>query len=127
MTAGEIDARVAAAEARTDTKFAQVLARIETLGAELRGDTKAVNSKLDGVVAYTAGTKSTILATAIGSVIAITALILGVLAYGGDRFGAGADISGIIDEAATRAVEQALPRQNLGVIGAHPSTPPSRQ
>ena len=101
MSEGLMDAKVAAAEARTDAKF-----------EALRGDLKAI-------AASTSGIKTTV----VGTGIAVVAIVIAVLAYGGDRFGAGMDISGIIDAAAKRAVQQALPSQPLGTIDATPATP----
>ena len=109
MTSGEIDAKIAAAEARTDTKF-----------AELRIDLKGISVSL----AALEGVKSTIIVTGLTSVLAVGAIVIGVLAFGNDRFGAGMDSGAIANEAARRAVELALPRQNLGVIDPTTGTLP---
>ena len=110
MTAGEIDAKIAAAEAPTDTKFAE-------LRIELRG--------ISVSLAAIEGIKSTVVLTGITSVLAIGAIVIGILAFGNDRFGAGMDASALANQAASRAVELALPRQNLGTVNPTPSPSPS--
>jgi hypothetical protein len=117
MTPGEIDAKIAASEARTGERFAQLRGDFFREFEALRGDLKEVRASLVPL----AGLKSTVVVTGVTSVLAMAAIVIGILAYGGDRFGAGADIGGIIDKAATRAVEQALPRQSLGVVDSKPT------
>ncbi len=116
MTPGEVDAKIAASEARTGEKFA-------ALRGDFRADFESMRGEIKAVAASTSGLKTTV----IGTGIAVVAIVIAVLAYGGDRFGAGADISGIIERAAIRAAEEVLPRQNLGVIDAEPITQPSGQ
>jgi hypothetical protein len=117
MTREEVDAKLETVEARTDAKFAQLIGEFDTKLAGLRGDMLEIKASL----APLAGLKSTIVITSISSVIALAALLLGLLAYGGDRFGAGIEMSTVANEAARRAVEQALPRQTLGVIDGQPA------
>jgi hypothetical protein len=117
MTPGEIDAKIAASEARTGERFAELRGDFARSFEELRGDMKEIRASLMPL----AGLKATVVVTGVTSVLAMAAIVIGLLAYGGDRFGAGTDISGIIDRAATRAVMQALPQQNLGVLNSEPS------
>lgn len=63
----EVDAKIAAAEARTDTKFAQVLGR------------------LDGIDKATSGLKATIIITAIAAI----GVVFGAMAFGASQFGNG--------------------------------------
>lgn len=150
MTREEIDARMEAVEARTDTKFAELIgefnakfaetraefntkfaetrAEFNTKFAEMRAESDKQFAELRGELGEIraslvplAGLRSTIVVTGISSVIALAALLLGLLAYGGDRFGAGLEMSAVADAAARRAVEQALPRQPLGAVDARPS------
>ena len=78
-----VDAKIAAAEARTDTKF-----------AELRGDLKNFATK--GTVWGAAGT--------------VLAILLAVAAFGGDRFDSGMSVSGavttMLEAQKTRDTEQ---------------------
>ena len=70
-----VDAKIAAAEARTDTKF-----------AELRGDLKDF------------ATKTTVW-QAVGTIIvSVLGVLLAVLAFGGDRFDGGLSVGGIISQ-----------------------------
>lgn len=139
MTREEIDARMEAVEVRTDTKFAELIgefnakfaetrAEFNTKFAETRAESDKQFAELQGELGEIraslvplAGLRSTIVVTGISSVIALAALLLGLLAYGGDRFGAGLEMSAVADAAARRAVEQALPRQPLGAVDARPS------
>ena len=72
-----VDAKIAAAEARTDTKFAM-----------LTGDLAAHFGDLKADLARKPGT-----GTLIGIAVAIVALILGALAYGGDRLAMGVGLA----------------------------------
>ena len=75
-----IDAKVAAAEARTDTKFAEVL-----------GELKAIK-------ASTSGLKTTVILTGIGAI----AVVVAIIAYGGSMFGTGLSVDTIAQHAAER-------------------------
>jgi hypothetical protein len=72
-----IDAKIEAAEARTDTKFAM-----------LTGDLTAHFGDLKADLARKPGT-----GTLIGIAVAIVALLLGALAYGGDRLALGVGLA----------------------------------
>lgn len=74
-----VDAKIAAAEARTDTKF-----------AELRGDLNAQFGEIKTQLASKAGT-GTVIGTGLGLFAAVAALI----AFGGDRFDAGLGMSDV--------------------------------
>lgn len=112
MASDEMELRVAASEARTDTKFAQLLGSIETMKAELGGELKALNARIAGLEGNVSGMRFWI----VGTGIAVLALTVTILSFGNDRFGLGVDLGTVADEAARRAVEQALPRQSLGTI-----------
>ena len=83
-----VDAKIAAAEARTDAKF-----------ADLKGDLRVIATS-------TAGLKSTV----IGTGLAVIALTLAAMAYGGQMFGTGMDAQTVADRAAI-SVEQRLQSQ----------------
>jgi hypothetical protein len=130
----DTEARFAVADARTDTKFAEIRGDINTTLAEFRTDMQsslaalagridATNAKLDTVIAYTAGIKSTIVVTGIGSAIAVAGLVAAMLAYGSQLFGVGMDLGTVADAAARRAVEQALAVRSAS--GTEPTTPPA--
>lgn len=71
-----IDAKIAAAEARTDTKF-----------AELRGDLKDF------------ATKNSVWAATGTAIVSILGVLLAVLAFGGDRFDAGVSVHEAVSSA----------------------------
>ena len=133
--ADDMELRIAASEARTDTKFAQLLGGIETMRAELGGELKAMSARIAGVEGrlgsvesrlgtvegYAAGIKFWV----IGTGIAVLALAIAIFAFGNDRFGLGLGVSAIADRAAQRAVEQALPRQSLGTMDSEVRDPPA--
>jgi hypothetical protein len=116
LAAERINAQLAASEARTDAKFEKLLGKLDIRLANLNftiGESKDSLAPLKGL-------KTTMVLIATTTVIVITALMLALLYYGNDRFGAGMDASAIANEAAKRAVEQALPRQSLGIINSQP-------
>jgi hypothetical protein len=84
----EVDAKIAAAEARTDTKFAQMM-----------GELKVIENS-------TAGLKGTILVTTIGTGIAVVGLVAGIFGWGSAMFGVGMDADSIARQAAQKVGEQ---------------------
>src|SRR4051812_8590872 len=79
----EIQAKFETAEARADTKFAQIIGKIETGSAELRGELHSIGVRLEGLEHSTSGLKATI----IGAAIATVGVIIGILAFGQQWFG----------------------------------------
>ncbi len=90
-----MDAKIAASEARTDAKFEAI-----------RGDLRVI-------AASTQGLKGTVVLTGITSVLAVAALLLGVLAYGGDRFNSGLETGAAVERAADQAAARVILRQQL--------------
>lgn len=91
----EVDAKIAAAEARTDTKF-----------AELLGEMRLLNQRLSHIEALTGGLRANIwvaAATAVG-------LAIAAMAYGGQMFGIGVDSSALVDRAVQEASTEIRPR-----------------
>lgn len=80
-----VDAKIAAAEARTDAKFAQVIGKLEQIQNETRG------------------TKTTIILTAIAAI----GVAGGIMAFGASQFGNGVMVT-------TAAVEDAQEAKRLG-------------
>jgi hypothetical protein len=105
-TREEIKAEFAAAEARTDAKFAQLIGRIEVSNAELKGEFKALGARLDGVVDATRGTKATTIATGIAAV----ALIVAVLAFGQQWFGFGLNARDLVHSVASEMQKLPAPK-----------------
>lgn len=78
----EVDAKIAAAEARTDTKFAQLMGELRVIEGATRG----------------------IKTTVVGTGIAAVALVVAIFTWGSQMFGVGMDAQSIADQAA-RSVE----------------------
>lgn len=83
-TREEIDAKIAAAEARTDTKFAQLF-----------GEVRHIQQSVSG-------TKTTIIITGI----AVLGVLVAILGYGQQWLGLGLNISDVAQKSATSAIEQ---------------------
>lgn len=98
-TRDEIDAKLALVDARTDTKFAETLGEMRAGFAELRGDLKALDAKVSALPS-----KFTFVSTVLGTGIAIAAIVLAVLAFGGQMFGQGFSADAIASKAAMDAV-----------------------
>lgn len=102
----EIEAKLAVAEARTDTKFAQILGHVDTLAADLKGEMKALNSRMSAIERSTSGLKATVIITGI----AIVGVVVAIMAYGGQFFGLGLSTDEIARRAADRAAGQVIDR-----------------
>ena len=83
MSMSEVDAKIAAAEARTDTKFAEVVGELRLIEGATRG------------------LKGTVIATGIAAV----AVVIAVLGWGGQMFMSGMDTRIAADRAAQTAAE----------------------
>jgi RNA 3'-terminal phosphate cyclase len=92
-----VDAKIAAAEARTDTKF-----------AELLGEMRLMNQRLDHVEKSTSGMRSTVIGTGIG----VVAVAIAVMAYGAQWFGVGMDAQQVSERAAASALSKVEPKMN---------------
>ncbi|KKB12391.1 hypothetical protein VE25_07515 [Devosia geojensis] len=84
-----VDAKIAAAEARTDTKFVQVLSRLDNLDSDIARNTRGI------------------IPTIILTGISVVALVVAVFAWGNGMFSTGMSAQSIADQAA-RGVEQRL-------------------
>lgn len=73
-----VDAKIAAAEARTDVKFERVISKLDHLDTSNR-------SQFDDIKTSTHGIKTTVIVTAIAAV----TLAAGIMAFGASQFGNG--------------------------------------
>jgi hypothetical protein len=98
-----ISDKLAASEARTDTKFAQLIGRIETSNAELKGELGKISerfasletltaTRFNSIESATAGTKATVVTTTILTAVGLLAAMVAILAYGQQWFGTGLTI-----------------------------------
>lgn len=97
--------RLRTAEAHTDTKFERLIGEINSSRAEFRGEFGKLATRLDGVERSTAGTKTTIIVTAI----AVVAVLIGILAFGQQWFGIGLTTRDIVKSAVTEFRQQEMP------------------
>jgi len=92
LTREEIDTKLALSAAQTDVKFAQLIGKIETSTADLKGAMGGIETHLTSVEKATSGVKATIIV----SVLAGIAIVIGILAFGQQWFGIGITTRDII-------------------------------
>lgn len=95
MSEGEEYLRIQLSEARTDTKFAQLI-------GEMRTGFARMDARLSAVERATTGLKATV----IGTGVAVIAVVIGVLAYGQTWFGIGVNTRDVIRATITEYVQQ---------------------
>jgi hypothetical protein len=105
------DLKIAASEARTETKFAQLMGKLDVLVTgvgDLKTEITRLDGKIDTVDGHARAAKTTIVATVIGTGIAVAALawagvqiFQGGMGLSGDAFTAGMDAAQV-----ERAVDQ---------------------
>lgn len=101
----EIDAKIAAAEARTDTKFAELMGELKLLRSDLSGDFKAIEARIAHVETSTSGIKSTVVTTGIVTAVAVLGLVVAIFGWGSQMFGVGMTADSVAKQAA-QAVQQ---------------------
>lgn len=87
MTREEIDAKIAASEARNATGLERAMGEVRTEFAALRGAIQTLDAKVSALPG-----RWELAAFIIGTAIALFAAILSVLAFGGDNFSVGRDV-----------------------------------
>lgn len=124
MSDSEEHLRMQLVEARTDTKFAQVLgemragfAAIDGRFAAIDGRFAAIDARLTGVERATSGLKATI----VGTGVAVVAVMIGILTYGHAWFGIGVSTRDIVRATVTEYLQQHPP------VAPVAPTPPSVQ
>jgi hypothetical protein len=85
QTREEVDAKIAASEARADTKFAQLFGKIDTSNAELKGELGKIAVRIAGVERSTGGLHTTIIVTAV----AVVGVLVAILTFGQQWLGIG--------------------------------------
>lgn len=96
ITREEVDAKLATADARSETRIVEVL-----------GEIKAMNARIDGIQQSTAGVKATIIFTGI----AVVTLVVAVLSYGQQWFGIGITTRDIV-RATVQEMKAVAPQTN---------------
>lgn len=93
LTREEIDTKFQLAESRTETRFVELNGKLDRLSEVAVESRDAARN-----------TKATVVVTAIGSVLAILAVMIAVLAFGSQWFGLGLDASAAAQQGAERAL-----------------------
>ncbi|MGI3127592.1 hypothetical protein [Nitratireductor sp. PBL-C9] len=101
----ETDAKIEAAEARTDTKFAQVMGELRVMSERMDHIDQSLSQTHDAVSSI----KSTVIVTAITTVLAIGALFYTALQYGNSMFSVGLETQSISERSAQDAIRKAQP------------------
>ena len=104
-TREEIDTKVELAAAQTAIKFAQLIGKIDTSTAELKGEIGKLETHLSSVESATSGVKATVILSALTAI----AIVIGVLAFGQQWFGVGMTARDIIRATITEERIQHLP------------------
>jgi hypothetical protein len=108
-TREEMETRIELSESRTETKFAQLIGKIDTNTSEIKGELGKINVRLDNVERSTANVKTTIIVTAVG----VVAVVVGILTYGQQWFGIGVNTRDILSSAVTRDIVSSTVTETL--------------
>lgn len=93
-----VDAKIAASEARSETKLEKAMGEVRVEFTALRGDIRELTAK--------SASKGTVVITGISLFFGMAGLLAAFLAYGGDQFGRGADVTTIARTAAREAIQE---------------------
>ena len=91
----EIDAKIATSEARTDTKFARLEGKLDLVLGQATAAHEAAR-----------GLKTTIIATGLGTVLALAALLMAVVTYGDAIFSRGMSVRDVVKAVAQEQAER---------------------
>lgn len=80
------DAKIAASEARTDTKFARLEGKIDTLAASLGQSIQTLNAGIQAQRSEASANRNFLIASIIGTGVAIIGSIVAMLSYGATTF-----------------------------------------
>lgn len=129
MTREELDAKLEALEARSDAKFERMFAHMQTSFAELRAELQTSNGALSAKI-DTLAARSVDKITAAGLLLAAIALVFAMIAFGGDQFSAGREVSTAIAALDARIdhMRDSLPAASSpsAPSGSAPVTAPAR-
>lgn len=109
MTTQETELRIQVSEARTDTKFAELVGKLDVGLAEIKGELRNTNTQLNNVNTATAGIKTTVITTVIVTAIASLGVVIAVLAYGQQWFGIGVTTRDVVHATVTELLQQQGP------------------
>jgi hypothetical protein len=106
LTYQVVEHMIAAAESRTDVKLVELRAHVDTLKVDLTAEVERSASGIQLELAKKPGTGAFI-ATVLGAM----AIVVGVLAFGGDRFDGGVQVTSV-------SVQQAQEARDLAIENA---------
>ena len=118
-TREEIDAKIAASEARGRIDIVRFEGKLETFAATLSGKMDALQTSTRDAAAYNRGTRSVIIASAF----ALAALIVGMATYGDALFGRGMNVRDLVQAIAREQQEIQKRESPAPVVPPGPSTP----
>jgi hypothetical protein len=102
-----VEHMIAAAESRTDVKLVELRAHVDTLKVDLTAEVERSASGIQLELAKKPGTGAFI-ATVLGAM----AIVVGVLAFGGDRFDGGVQVTSVSVQQAQEARDLAIENAN---------------
>lgn len=90
------DAKIEAAEARTDTKIVRLEGKIDVLTATIVTKFDSLSEKIDKSDQYNHDTRWVLISTFVGGVFALAGVILAVATYGDALFGRGMGVRDVV-------------------------------
>jgi hypothetical protein len=108
-TRSEIDAKIAASEARTDTKFAELLGEIKVTNAGIVG----LRSEFSDMRGYARSSHHTTIGTIVATGLGIVAIVIALLTYGATWFGLGINAHDVARQAADQALREFVAKAPL--------------
>lgn len=99
------EGKLAEAIGKSNERHAEIVGRLDTGLAEIKGQIVAMNTRLEGIERITNGTKMTVILTGLTAV----AVVITILAYGQSWFGVGISTRDAVIAEVTRMQQQTKP------------------
>jgi hypothetical protein len=109
-TREEIQAQIAASEARGDTRVARLEGKIDTLAATLVGKIDTLQSDLHKSDSYNRDSRLITIATIVASALALGGLIATMATYGDAMFGRGMNVRDVVQTVLKETATQPAPK-----------------
>ncbi|BCH04729.1 hypothetical protein MesoLj131b_67280 [Mesorhizobium sp. 131-2-5] len=100
LTREELDAKLAATEARVEAMEARIEASLD----KIENDLGSFQTKMLATVGHLPTTPA-LISTVAGAAVSVVAIVVGVLAFGGDRFDGGVQVTSVSVQQAQEARE----------------------
>lgn len=98
--------KIAAAEARGDTKIVRLEGKLEVISATILGEIRGIRDDVRQSDQYNRDTRWIMLATVITGVFALGALVVALVTYGDAVFGRGMNVRDVIQATIKETLEQ---------------------